>query len=847
MSDHDARQVSPRSSHETLTQAPAPTNPRVPALTSPFQRRASSCSATHIAPLRVGQPLGRYINMGMLGRGGSGEIYRVRDPRLNRRLVLKVIRPDRLDDPTALARFVDEAQLTSQLDHPGIVPVHELGQLDDGRIFFAMREVRGRTLSQVIAERHQEYAELPPQQRDWDRTFRSLISIFLRVCEPIAYAHSRGILHRDLKPSNIMVGDYGEVQVLDWGLAKVCGHEPDHAQEFAQAPVTTDRHRDASFETHEGSIVGTPAFMSPEQARGEHDRLGPASDVYSLGAILFNVLDGHSPFEGTNASAIILQVMNGVDRTPGTALGAPTELIDLCLRAMSPEAEHRPADAAELARVISDWRDGANRRQQALHLVAQADELLPRHHAIGQRADELRREARQRLDQLRPTAPVEEKRAAWELEEEAYFLDRQGGAVRAQAIRHLESALAHVPELAEAHDRLAGIYQRDHARAELERDLARATSMEVFIRAHNTGRFDDYLTGHGQLNIWTDPPGARVEIFRYVQKDRRLIPGLKRFLGFTPLVDVELAMGSYLITLNAAGRQQVRYPVVIERQGRWTGQAPGATRPRQIELPFTDELHDDEIYVPPGYFWQGGDPLVATSPPRKARWVEGFVIRRHPVTHAQYLDFLNALVEKNLDHEAEARRPRGSLQSDTSDGVPLYELAPHGGYCLHRHQPDDVARWPVTHISWNDARAFAAWEAARTRQPWRLPTEAEWEKAARGVDGRFYPWGDYLDPTWCKMLHSPERTPAPIDAFPDDTSPYGLRGAAGNVRDWCADILAEGEPGEGDPGARAYRGGSWFSSAENCRLASREVRPPDATSVGTGFRLARDFGRSKRS
>lgn len=840
MSHHNDNPADSPAVADTLTHAPEPTNPAQPSTPRPFERRVTPGAVAYHSTPEVGQKIGRYTNLGLIGRGGSGEVYRVRDPTLNRRLVLKVIRPDRVEDPGALARFIDEAQLTSQLDHPGIVPVHELGRLDDGRVFFAMREVRGRTLSKVIAERHAEFRALPAAERDWDRTFRSLISIFLRACEPIAYAHSRGILHRDLKPSNIMVGDYGEVQVLDWGLAKIRGRSDEHYElGDAASEVTTDRNLEAAYETHQGSIVGTPAFMSPEQARGEHDRLGPTADVYSLGAILFKVLDDNPPFEGPSATAIILKVMAGLERSPGEALGAPSALIEVCLRAMSPEPEHRPPDAEALATLISDWRDGANRRQQALSLVAQADELIPRHSALRERADRLRRESRQHLEQLSHTAPVDKKRAAWELEEEALFLDRQAGAMRAQAVRHLESALAHVPDLGEAHDRLAGIYQHDHARAELERDLTRATSLEIFIRAHNTGRFDDYLAGNGQLNLLTDPPGARVEIFRYVQKDRRLIPGLKRFLGFTPLIGTELAMGSYLVVLNAAGRQTVRYPVVIERQERWTGIPPGADHPRPIELPFTDELSDDEVYVPAGYFWQGGDPLVSSSPPREVTWVDAFVIRRHPVTHGEYLGFLNDLIAQGRHDEAQLHAPGGAVHQG---GALMYRKDAMGNYAIDDTLDPDVAAWPVTHISWHSARAFAAWESARTFKPWRLPTEAEWEKAARGVDGRFYPWGDFLDPTWCNMVHSGTQAPSAVDAFPDDESPYGLRGAAGNCRDWCADTI-----GASDNPTHPHRGGFWFATPENCRLTSRELRSGTATSVGTGFRLARDYGRSKRS
>ncbi len=838
------------------------TRPNMPALNSIFRRiqtpdrNKNPDSFGQTRTPAEGPQIGRFSNLGLIGRGGMGEVYRVREPDLNRRMVIKLLRADRVDDLDAVSRFIEEAQVTSQLAHPGIVPVHELGVVEDNRAYFTMREVRGRTLTTVIKEYHQTFAALDEDQRSWETTFRGLIDIFHRACEPIAYAHDRGIIHRDLKPSNIMVGDFGEVQVLDWGLAKVMGRPEVPGLQDATLPhlsgglgeenseILTHRDKDSKLDTHEGSIVGTPAFMPPEQARGALETMGPTADVYSLGAILFMVLDGRMPFEGRSAPAVIFQVLDGIDRRPGTGLGAPVDLIEICLQAMSTDPAKRPPNASEFARAIAQWRDGSNRREKAFFFIEEADILLPHIENLRERAQTLKDQSRDILTAVDASAPVSEKRVAWSLEDEAEFLTREAGARRARAIHFLESALAHIPDLKEAHERLAALYLQDHKEAEQARNTSRATVLEVFIRAHNTGRFDEYLEGQGFLNLFTNPAGARIEIYRYVQKDRRLLPGLQRFLGLAPLIDAELAMGSYLLEIRASGRDPVLYPVYIGRQKTWTGTPPNKEQPLALDLPEQGELADDDIYIPGGRFWRGGDERATNGFSRSEPWVDPFIIKKYSVTHGEYLIFLNELVDDGRIDEAEKYCPRSSGNLGPGADASLYSRDEFGHFHPDR-ESKDYSEIPIHLIDWHSARAYAAWYARRTSKPWRLPTENEWEKAARGVDGRFYPWGDFLDPTWCRILQSSRQIPHPVSIleYPDDVSPYGMHGAAGNIRDWCL----PNDPAEmDDPNfLAAFRGGCWFSTPEMCRLASREQKSPDSRSAGTGFRLARDFPPSR--
>jgi serine/threonine-protein kinase len=232
---------------------------------------------------------GRYQLEEELARGGMGAVWRARDPELGRTLAVKVLREDYRGRPDLGRRFREEAQITGQLQHPGIPPVHEVGTLADGRPFFAMKLIKGRTLADLLSERSAPAADLP-----------RFLGIFEQVCQAVAYAHSKGVIHRDLKPHNVMVGAFGEVQVMDWGLAKVLGDRgsPNTGKVEEVSAIVTDRAATPGWASQPGAQLGTPAYMAPEQARGEVDRLDERCDVFGLGAILCVLLIGQPPFRG---------------------------------------------------------------------------------------------------------------------------------------------------------------------------------------------------------------------------------------------------------------------------------------------------------------------------------------------------------------------------------------------------------------------------------------------------------------------------------------------------------------------------------------------------------------------
>ncbi len=284
-------------------------------------------------------------------RGGLGEILVARDEILHRDVALKVLRPERARERDSRSRFLREAEITGQLEHPGVVPVYGLGQAGDGSPVYAMRFIRGETFLEAV----QRFHAAPQGQNPGARrlAFQQLLQRFLSVCNTIAYAHSRGVLHRDLKPSNILLGEYGETVVVDWGLAKPMAS--------GGAGDGTDGTRGRGTEggegdTQVGAVVGTPAYMSPEQAAGDWARVGTASDIYSLGATLYVLLTGQPPFQDSQVCSVLLKVRDGRFPTPRQqGRHVPPALEAICLKAMARRPEDRYPTALALADDLQHW------------------------------------------------------------------------------------------------------------------------------------------------------------------------------------------------------------------------------------------------------------------------------------------------------------------------------------------------------------------------------------------------------------------------------------------------------------------------------------------------------------
>ena len=285
--------------------------------------------------------------------GGLGAIFVALDTELNREVALKQIIDQYADDPSSRHRFLMEGEVTGRLEHPGIVPVYGLGCYANGRPYYAMRLIKGENLKEAIARFHD--VDPATDQLNWNRGLNRLLGRFLDVCHAVDYAHNRGILHRDLKPSNIMLGRFGETLVVDWGLAKVIGRcgEPPITGEATLRPISAAD----TTPTRVGVAVGTLAYMSPEQATGRLDMLSPASDIYSLGAILYNILTGHLPFDGRgNDEDVKNKIQKGDFASPRSlSPEVPSVLEAICVRAMALAPADRYASASTMIDEIENW------------------------------------------------------------------------------------------------------------------------------------------------------------------------------------------------------------------------------------------------------------------------------------------------------------------------------------------------------------------------------------------------------------------------------------------------------------------------------------------------------------
>jgi serine/threonine-protein kinase len=425
---------------------------------------------------------GRYRIDGEIARGGMGAILKGRDTELGRDIAVKVLLETHQGRTELAQRFVEEAQISGQLQHPGIVPVYELGLFADNRPYFTMKLVKGKTLAALLAERRSVAASFQLAERT--RQVENLpphtdlprfLNIFAQVCQTLAYAHARGVIHRDLKPANIMVGNFGEVQVMDWGLAKVLqeggvADEKKTQQRHEVSVIRTQRSQgSASFEvgsnTQAGTMLGSPAYMPPEQARGELDLIDERSDVFGLGAILCEILTSQPPYTGKAPEAMrkaqTAQVDDAYSRLD--RCGTEQELIDLAKRCLAAEPWDRPANAgsvaesvnvylnsvterlrqAELARTAAQVRAGEERKRRRLTLalassvlglvvVAAAGGLWVQHLRSDRLAEDARRETEQRqaVESALDRVATLQKEARW----------KEAAAVAEQASERLGAA-----------------------------------------------------------------------------------------------------------------------------------------------------------------------------------------------------------------------------------------------------------------------------------------------------------------------------------------------------------------------------------------------------------------------
>lgn len=785
-------------------------------------------------PKRVARQGARYELRAEIARGGMGVIVKVWDRDVRRHSAMKVALsrtregapdPTKPADRLVIARFLEEAQITGQLEHPGIAPVHEIGVDDQSRVYFTMPLIRGRDLKQVI--------ELARAGREgWNRT--RALGVFLKICEAVGYAHSRRVLHRDLKPGNVMVGRFGETYVMDWGLARVLDREDGRDLRLQPLPeqslsaVHTDRRDelaaspDSPLITMDGQVVGTPSYMSPEQARGAVDAVGPRSDVYSIGAMLYQLLCGEMPY-----------VPAGVKVTPHTVLAAllhgpprpvreidpdaPAELVDICEKAMSIEAERRYATALELARDIEAYLGDrpvaahepslgyalelVYRRNRAVTLTTAAALLV----LIVVGALFMRRESAAQQEIAEATRRSDELMYARALPAQADELH----PALPNAIPALEAWLANVDRLLQrraawsrgeslAPDVAANREFMGHAFERL--DALRPVIVERIAFARALANPD----AHGRRAAWERAHAAIAAAPRY--GGLRVAP-VEWLVPLGP--DSSTGLWEFWNVLSGAAPE-------------WDA-ATGLGTPRASDAVVL-------VLLPGGTFAMGSsdeeDPWSEIGEEQHAVLVAPVYVAKYEVTQAQWM----RLMGENPSLF------RADVELTATTGIRI----------------DIDERHPVESIDWYQADEFAR------RIGHTLLSIEQWEYACRAGTTTPWIWGDTIADLEGQLnlsdltaelagiarnadaqavdWHDGHAVTAPVGSYP--ANDFGLHDMDGNVSEWCASWREEDWLAPQEPRRRHFRGGSLVQAPKICRCAQPQFDLPRGANFARGLRLA---------
>ena len=500
----------------------------------------------------------RYEQEKRLGAGGMGIVRQVRDRSLGRSVAMKQLNSDALGDDEPVGTLLAEARVAGMLEHPNIIPIYDVGMLGTGEPYYTMRLMDQMSLEDVLAMLR---SGNPEAGREFPLV--RLLRVFQQVCLAVDYAHSRGVIHRDLKPDNIRLGRYGEVQVVDWGLAKVEG-----LPDLPLRKALQDAH--ARGEIDPCIVIGSPNYMSPEQACGLNDALTPAADIYCLGAILYELLTLAVPFEDTDTMILLDMVEKGDMLAP--SLRAPDRIIppvleELCMDALEKDPVARIQDVRVFWRTVEDYLEGHRDRTKA---DSAAFDLIQKGHRFSEAWQRLR-DARDRLAGRLIVQTDAFKRRRLELDFKA--LELEVATIWGEAYDSYTRAVGFNPEDLVARAKLAELAFGQLSDAEARGDDVQAQFYWNMLGRYNDGGWDTYLVGTTALHVRTEPEGATVSLRSF---SASFLEGKKETataLGRAPIDKHAMQAGLYLLTVELMGYRVETRPVFMR-----------ASRERTIEI-----------------------------------------------------------------------------------------------------------------------------------------------------------------------------------------------------------------------------------------------------------------------
>ncbi len=777
--------------------------------------------------IRNSVPSSHFTHVRTIGLGGVGLVISAHDPNLDRDVAVKMLRGESKNKLPDIERFVREARATANIEHPNVIPVHEMGVMDEVGVYFTMKKVKGDDFNTVIENLKngdKAYCE------KYTRLY--LLEIFINICNGVSFAHNKRIIHRDLKPHNILIGDYGEVLVMDWGLAKYLdSKEEDKYRDVPGGKINRHFHVDSSMTT-DGTISGTPNYMPPEQADGKVLELDERSDIYSLGAILYQILTYSPPFNDEDVYKVLADVQRGnfihpKRRCPDFKI--PCELEAVCLKAMSLDKSKRYQNVQELIKDIRNYIEGFSVSAHPDSLFVKFRKLCLRHPVISSTtaaaafivvtgflmlklilfiqfqtiitaADENRikgnAELRNATQAYNEYDAIASKRVVREESAKEIELSKQLNAFYINAENRYETAVVLYNSVPKAYRRSVpakeglmeimvnrlrySILVQNYERAEKWISLIRLWTGPNFDKLSQENKntilgFVDIVRGDGLMKVSTRPSGAAVTLWKLVEKgDGILSESEPRELGSSPVNEFMISKGSYILKIKSGNRPEVIYPIVINH---------GEKENPDVYIP--ESVPEGMVYVPGGEFFIGGENSRYYRSHETS--IPGFFIRKYEVTFGEYLEFW-----KGLKTGAEKEKHMSKIILDVSGRV--FTDAWNGEGNLVKPLSGNL---PVVGILHESAVTYCDWLSGKSGKKLMLPSAEQWEKAARGVDGRNFPWGDGFNANYANINENAEARKkfgyfAPPGSFPKDISIYGLYDMGGNAREMTSSRFLDG-------------------------------------------------------